>query len=167
MNKPIVLFMGRFQPLHNGHLLILKKIAPQARLIKIGIGSAQYSHTAKNPLSAAERRSMVKKTLQAARIRNFKIYLVPDVHDNALWVAHVKKIVGKFNLVYSGNPLVIRLFREKHIPVKRIRPIPPYSATKIRALICKNKSIKKYVPSAVLTYLKKVNALQRVKKLCK
>jgi nicotinamide-nucleotide adenylyltransferase len=41
------LFIGRFQPLHLGHLDALKQISKEE--IIIGIGSSQYSGTKENP----------------------------------------------------------------------------------------------------------------------
>ena len=161
--KQTALFIGRFQPLHNGHAAVIKEIAVKYKL-KIGIGSAQLSDTKENPLSAAERREMRKHFLDAEKIANAQIFSIPDINNDAQWVAHVKKIVGAFDCVYSGNPLVIRLFKEKNIPVKVIDEIHPYKATKTRTAVRNNKPIESDVPSVVLQYLKSIRAIERMRK---
>jgi len=39
------LIIGRFQPFHLGHLLLIKEAAKEADIIVIGIGSSQESRT--------------------------------------------------------------------------------------------------------------------------
>ena len=79
----------------------------------IGIGSAQYSHTLKDPFTAGERHLMISTTLEQEGIYQFYLVPIEDVNSNPLWVAHVESLTPKFNKVYTNNPLVGRLFREK------------------------------------------------------
>lgn len=163
--KKTVLFIGRFQPFHHGHLDVLRKLAARYDVVKLGIGSAQYKNTLENPLSALERTRMITSVLRDETIKNVRIYLIPDVHENKRWVVHVRAIVGAFDEVYSGNGLVLKLFRERKITTKKIRLVQPYSGTGIRQLICKKKDIQGYVPLSVYSYLKKINAFERICRL--
>ena len=54
------LLIGRMQPVHNGHIEIIKQILEEVDEIIIGIGSAQLSHELKNPFTAGERLSWRK-----------------------------------------------------------------------------------------------------------
>ena len=159
----IALFIGRFQPLHKGHFTIIKRIAKTHRL-KIGIGSAQYKNTKENPLSIEERRAMIQCGLDAENI-DAELYGINDIHNDEKWVEHVRKIVGDFDVVYSGNEQVVRLFREKNIPVKVIKEINPYKATKIRETIALGKAVDKDVPTVVLDYLKEIGAVERMRRI--
>src|SRR3989339_862193 len=114
----IALFIGRFQPFHSGHLDAIKQISEEE--IIVGIGSSQYSKTEENPYSFEERKKMIKKSLAGLNI-NYRIIAIPDIHDAKNWVAHVKKIVGKFDVVYTGNNFVKQLFEEKKYKVKPIK----------------------------------------------
>ena len=44
------ILIGRMQPLHNGHIEVIKKILNEVDEIIIGIGSAQISHELKDHL---------------------------------------------------------------------------------------------------------------------
>lgn len=164
MEKPTTLFIGRFQPLHKGHLAVMKRIAKQSKLLKIGIGSSQYSNTTDNPLSANERKAMIQEVLEAEHIENAQIFFIPDINDDHKWVAHVQKIVGSFDIIHSGNPWVIDLFKKAKVPIKIIKEINPYEATKIRKAVRKGKRIDYLVPKQVLLFLKKNNLFDRINK---
>lgn len=122
----IALFIGRFQPFHSGHLDAIKQISENE--IIIGIGSSQYSGTNDNPYSFEERKEMIEKTLG----KKHKIIAIPDIHDAKNWVAHVEKIVGRFDVVYTGNNFVKQLFEEKRYKVKKIKIKIKTSGSEIR-----------------------------------
>lgn len=124
----IALFIGRFQPFHNGHLDAIKQI--KADLIIIGVGSSQYSGTEDNPYSFLQRKKMIKKIL--GKNKKYKIIAIPDIHDSNKWVEHTKKIVGKFNIVYTGNKLTKQLFKQKGYKVQDIKFNTNVSGTEIR-----------------------------------
>ena len=109
------LLIGRMQPVHNGHIEIIKQILEEVDEIIIGIGSAQLSHELKNPFTAGERLMMLNQALAENDIERNRYYIIPmeDVNRNALWVAHVKMMTPPFKEVYSGNSLVKQLFSEE------------------------------------------------------
>jgi len=41
-------------------------------------------------------------------------YVVPieDLDRNSVWVSHVQSMTPRFDIAYSNNPLVVRLFEE-------------------------------------------------------
>ena len=125
----IALFIGRFQPFHEGHLDALKQI--KEKNIIIGIGSAQYSGTLDNPYSFTERKKMIEKALSNSQL-NYKIVAIPDINDPPHWVEHVEKIVEKFAIVYTGNNFVAELFKEKKYPIKLLKKNINISGTEIR-----------------------------------
>ena len=53
-SKDIALFIGRFQPLHHGHVYVLGNILKSYKKVKIGIGSSQLSNTPNDPFTNAE-----------------------------------------------------------------------------------------------------------------
>lgn len=141
-----VLFIGRFQPLHNGHVSVIQ----QHLDLVIAIGSSQYSRTTDNPLTAAERRWCLQQVTTAPIVE------IPDIHDDAGWVEHLLKIVytatPTVDQVVSGNDLVQRLCRQAGLTVLPIIPLLPIDATTIRQLIRSHNPIwKQYVPESIHT----------------
>ena len=95
----------KMQPVHEGHLEVIKRILEEVDEVIIGIGSAQLSHTLKDPFTAGERVLMLTKALTEKGIPASKYYIIPiqDVACNSIWVAHVKMLTPPFKRVYSGN----------------------------------------------------------------
>ena len=103
------------QPVHNGHMEVIKQILNEVDEIIIGIGSAQASHELKDPFTAGERIVMMNQALAEKGIDPSRYYIIPmqDINFNAIWASHVKMLTPPFNIVYSGNPLVKQLFSEE------------------------------------------------------
>ena len=64
------IFIGRFQPFHNGHLFVAKKLAEKFDSIIIVIGSSQEKGTLENPFSYNERKKMIADVLNKNKIKN-------------------------------------------------------------------------------------------------
>jgi len=102
------LFIGRFQPFHNGHLYSLKKCLEVADKVIVGIGSSQESGTESNPWSFEERVKMIGG-LQGLSLQ-VEIVAIPDTPEDENWVENVSKIVSKENsVIVSNNEWVTRL----------------------------------------------------------
>ena len=78
------------QPVHKGHLEVIKRILDEVDEVVIGIGSAQLSHTLRDPFTAGERVMMLTKALSENGIPASKYYIIPiqDVECNSIWIAH-------------------------------------------------------------------------------
>ncbi len=143
------LLIGRMQPVHNGHIEIIKQILEEVDEIIIGIGSAQLSHELKNPFTAGERLMMLNQALAENDIERNRYYIIPmeDVNRNALWVAHVKMMTPPFKEVYSGNSLVKQLFSEEG---KRI---------------LNGEDWQSLVPQATVEIMKEIKGAERIRNL--
>ncbi len=168
----IALFIGRFQPLHHGHIYVIKQILKSKNLLKIGIGSSQLSHTLNDPFTSEERKMFLKKSLEKRKIlsSSYKIFDIPDIFNAAKWVDHVISIVGEFNSVYSNSDWVRELFSNKGINVEKKISIfkSKFSAQNIRRLISKNdKKWKNLVPKEVAELIDEFNGINRIQSLYK
>ncbi|MDP3563704.1 MAG: nicotinamide-nucleotide adenylyltransferase [Methanoregula sp.] len=156
-------YIGRFQPYHNGHHEVLEHIAKEVDEIVIGIGSAQLSHQIDNPFTAGERVLMITRALASL---GCPYYVIPieDIQRNALWVAHVQSMTPPFDLCYSSNPLVVRLFTESGVKVQSpaMYERDTLSGTKIRERILNGKSWKQLLPPAVVQVLKEIDGAERL-----
>ena len=159
------LFIGRFQPFHKGHLQDIKDALNEVDELIIAIGSSQFSHTEENPFSVEERIEMIEDALIANDISNYTIFPVPDINDDLRWVEHIKLIVPEFDIVFTGNELTEKLFKEKRYNVKKVRIIEGINGTTIRDKIVRNESWQELVPEEVADFIKKINGAERIRKL--
>ena len=163
------LLVGRMQPVHDGHLDVIKRIFEDVNEVIMGVGSAQLSHTTKDPFTAGERVIMLSKALTENGIPASKYYIIPieDVSCNSIWVAHVKMLTPPFTTVYSGNPLVQMLFEESGHPVK----VPPlfnrtlYSGTEVRRRMLENEDWQSLVPKSVVGVIEEIDGVSRLQNL--
>ena len=161
------LFIGRFQPFHNGHMELVRSIKEEYEAVIIGIGSAQYSHTIDNPFTAGERHLMISRAMAEAGIHNYYLVPIEDLHRNAIWVPHVESIAPPFDVVYANNPLTRRLFEERGYEVKRY-PLyrrHVYSGADIRRRIMHNLPWEHLVPPAVAATIKEIGGVERLRDL--
>ena len=159
------LFIGRFQPFHKAHLIDVKNILKDADEVIIAIGSSQEKNTLKNPFSYKERKKMIEKTLKNNKIKNYKIYAVPDFYNDKKWVGHIKNGLPKFDAVYSGNKWTLRCFEKHKIKVKKIKLIKGINSTIIRNMIIENKNWESLVPKEVADYTIKIKGVERIKRI--
>lgn len=165
------IYVGRFQPFHMGHLLVLKYILKHVDELVIVIGSAQYSHRMDDPFTTGERLTMIHNALREANMPVERCWIVPvrDVNVHMLWVAEIVGYTPKFDVVYANEPLTRRLFSEAGFKVNSIpyqkREI--YSASEIRKRMLANKNWESLVPESVAKFINEIDGVQRLRDLNK
>jgi nicotinamide-nucleotide adenylyltransferase len=165
------LFLGRFQPYHNGHHAVIKQILQSQEIdeLIIAIGSAQESHTLKDPFTAGERILMITKALHELK-PSITTYVLPieDIARNSLYVAHIRSLTPPFEIVYSNNPLVQQLFEERGIVVRALPYVEraQWDGTKIRELMLQGDQWKEHVPAEVAQVIEEINGVARLRRIC-
>jgi len=159
------LFIGRFQPFHKGHLKAIRYLSDKYDEIIIGVGSSQYSNTVENPFSSDERMLMIRESLKQENIKNYKIILIPDIHNPPKWVDHVLSIISDFDVVVTNNDLTKKLFLEKGFKIIKtlLYNKKEYSGRVIRKRISDNESWENLVPKPCIQIIK--NCDKRIKEL--
>lgn len=159
-------YIGRFQPFHLGHYSVITRIAKDVDELVIGIGSAQKSHELINPFTAGERIMMIRQALLDTDIVHYAIP-VEDLQRNSVWVSHIVSMTPPFDIVYSNNPLVIRLFEEAGIKVLQ-QPMynrDGYSGREIRRRILEGEEWEHLVPSTVADILRDIDGVERLRQI--
>lgn len=161
------LFIGRFQPFHKGHLKVILDASKEYNEIIIGLGSSQYGHKSENPFTADERKDMIEITLEQNRVKNFKIILIPDIHNPPKWVDHVLSIIPDFDIVLTNNSFTKSLFLEKGYTVKETKLYNKneYSGKVIRKKMIGDEIWENSVPKIVAEIIKQIDGVKRVKSL--
>lgn len=156
--------VGRFQPFHSGHEQLVESIATEVDELVIGIGSADASHTVRNPFTAGERMVMISNVLTDIDVQT---YVVPleDIERNAVWVSHVESMCPPFDIVYSSNPLVIQLFEESGYEVRDSAMIDRgrLRGTSIRERIIDSQAWEDRVPEAVVGAIAEIDGVKRLR----
>ena len=90
----VAVVIGRFQPLHNGHMELFKKASEVAERVVVLLGSANQPRTPKNPWTWQERQSLIEQTLISSELFTYDQMTFCPLHDHLYndqdWVAEVQ-----------------------------------------------------------------------------
>ena len=161
-------YIGRFQPFHNGHRSMVEQIADDVDELILGIGSADDSHTVRNPFTAGERIMMITKSLVDTDLVTYAVP-IEDLDRNSVWVSHVQSMSPDFDVAYSNNPLVIQLFREAGIEV---RQSPMFNrevleGSEVRQRMIDGDDWQSLVPDAVVDVVDEIDGIERLQMVSK
>ncbi|MDJ1431072.1 nicotinamide-nucleotide adenylyltransferase [Halostagnicola sp. A-GB9-2] len=156
-------YIGRFQPFHNGHYNMVKRIAEDVDELVLGIGSAGDSHSTRNPFTAGERIMMITKSLVEFDLVTYAVP-IEDLDRNSVWVSHVQSMSPDFDIAYSNNPLVIQLFEEAGVDV---RQSPMFNrevleGTEVRERMIDDEDWERLVPDPVVEVVDEANGIERL-----
>ncbi|MEM1772381.1 MAG: nicotinamide-nucleotide adenylyltransferase [Desulfurococcaceae archaeon] len=160
------LFIGRFQPFHNGHMYAVKHILESHDELVIVVAAAQYNYTMDNPFTAGERIEMIKLALEELYS---KCYIIPvdNIPNNFEWPRHVLSYTPRVNIVYSNNEFVKLLFKNYGIEVENTPVLPGVSGTIIRKAMAEGVNWKHMVPRRVVEFIESIKGEERVKAIWK
>ncbi|MFA6329250.1 MAG: nicotinamide-nucleotide adenylyltransferase [Candidatus Micrarchaeia archaeon] len=165
------LFIGRFQPIHEGHLSAIKEILSQYDEVAIIVGSSQENLTGRNPLTTGERIEMIYAVLRANGFASRAYVIpVPDTPESGLWPARVLSYAPKVDAVFTANDYTQNLFSiyngsvRDGIRIINQKVVGKISATAIRDKIIKgDASWERMVPKDAVAFLKKNKLDARIK----
>jgi len=144
------LFIGRFQPLHIGHVRVIKTALENLDRVIIVIGSSQESGTYDNPLTASERIEIMREALlDEGIVDKCMIISLPDINSDAHWVDYIVDNVPEFDIVISGDGLNKDLFSKAGYKIFELDRWNDISASRIRKDIC-DENLHKFVPKQSL-----------------
>lgn len=89
----IGVFIGRFQPIHDGHIAALKQAASRCHRLLILVGSADACRSIKNPWTFQERKDAIRVKLRD--LKNITILPLNDYpYSDAQWISDVRETVA-------------------------------------------------------------------------
>ena len=104
------IFIGRFQPVHHGHIHALGVAASQVNKLYIFIGSANQCRSIKNPWTFEERKQMLALKLHSERITNYEIIPLNDYrYSDTQWMSDVRATIEHYNM---GSPILFGHMKE-------------------------------------------------------
>jgi nicotinamide-nucleotide adenylyltransferase len=159
-------YIGRFQPYHEGHHEMVRRISEEVDELVLGIGSADQSHTPRNPFTAGERVMMITK---ASIDLDLVTYAVPieDLNRNSVWVSHVQSMSPRFEVAYSNNPLVVRLFEEAGVEVRQSPMFrrEEWEGTEVRERMIDGGDWESLVPAPVAEVIRESDGIERIQQI--
>jgi bifunctional NMN adenylyltransferase/nudix hydrolase len=159
------MLIGRFQPLHNAHLEIIKRCTALTNQLVIIAGSAKQPRTYKNPFTFDERARMI---LAASAGLSMSVYVEPNIdtiYNDQAWAVRVQGIHSKYQILGTKTAIIghkkddssfyLDMFPQwDYINVEEIEPL---SAVDIRDLYFKwdfnSNFIKNVVPETTYDFL--------------
>lgn len=161
-----IVFIGRFQPLHNAHVEIIRKAAELADKVIVVVGSANQPRTFKNPFSYGEREYLIQDTYEFGKPLIVESNYDTIYNDDA-WAVRVQNIVAKHTTENSKVAIIGHKKDESSFyldmfpqwELVEVELIEELSASQIRELYFRKdfnpNFIRGVVPENVLKYLNK------------
>ena len=181
----VTVYIGRFNPFHNGHAHVLRQALENSKLVIVLVGSSGQARSLKNPFTFDERHDMIHKwTLsQDGSFGALRILPIRDYpYNDALWIRQVQRIVKQTmtkyclqyndiltNIAITGSDRDESTWYLSAFPQWKQALVEPYceddtinvSATSVRTWLFGEVSIEtmglmaKTVPPSTLRYLEK------------
>ena len=93
------IFIGRFQPVHQGHIHALGIAASQVDKLYILVGSSNQCRSIRNPWTYEERHFMLLQKLRTANITNFEVIPLNDYrYADSQWMSDVRATIEHFDM---------------------------------------------------------------------
>lgn len=100
-----LVFIGRFQPFHKGHLAVIETGLKQAEQMIILCGSAHQPRSTRNPWTVEERENMIRSCVTDTD--NNRIHVAPlmdIVYNDESWVRNVQATINGLVAAYHKTP---------------------------------------------------------------
>jgi molecular chaperone DnaK len=92
--RDALVFIGRFQPFHNGHKAVIEAALEQAKEVVVVVGSSFAARNIRNPFTFEERKAMIEAVFPTDRVKVVPVSDYP--YDDNKWVNAIQKIVEEF-----------------------------------------------------------------------
>lgn len=112
-----IVYIGRFQPFHDGHMTTLNQAVEAGKEVIVVIGSANAARTPKNPWTAMERQEMIANSAYEAGIDVSKlsfIHVEDRRYKDEKWVSYIQSTVSEIvRAKVRGNVGIALIGHEK------------------------------------------------------
>ncbi|MFC4426597.1 bifunctional nicotinamide-nucleotide adenylyltransferase/Nudix hydroxylase [Deinococcus navajonensis] len=159
-------YIGRFEPPHQAHLLVMLEALQSVQKLIVVIGSARAARNTKNPFTAEERQEVITAMLLeagVARSRLLFVHVRDYFYNESLWLSEVQAGVQAHTRGSSDVALIGHLKDEssyylRSFPAWEFIPthvVSPLSSTDVRAAYFEDRleEVAGMVPPSVHTFL--------------
>jgi bifunctional NMN adenylyltransferase/nudix hydrolase len=103
MDFDYLVFIGRFEPFHNGHAAVARHALGRSRKLILLVGSADTPRSIRNPWTVTERTVMIRAALSEVADRLIILPLRDHLYNEAQWVATVQRTVAEAVKMDNGG----------------------------------------------------------------
>jgi nicotinamide-nucleotide adenylyltransferase len=153
--------IGRFQPLHKGHVSLIKQALNDHDEVKVLVCNSKIIGTKRDPFTAEERVKMLKENFGS----KIKIYSITDTNNDSEWYDLIRDNVGGFDIVYSGNDWVKDIFESHGHTVISPSIIFKCNATLVRKLMSESGPYQEWLTSETIKIIDSIKGAERVKEI--
>ncbi|RDZ27403.1 bifunctional nicotinamide-nucleotide adenylyltransferase/Nudix hydroxylase [Lysobacter silvisoli] len=134
MEHDYLVFIGRFEPFHNGHAAVARAALAKAHKLIVLVGSADTPRTIKNPFTVAERAVMIQAALADAGERVIVRPLRDRLYNESLWIAGVQRTVAEAIAADGGqaDARVGLIGQDKDASSYYLREFPQWPLVEVR-----------------------------------
>lgn len=165
----IGILIGRFQPLHKGHVEAIDFSLQNLDKLFIVIGSSEKSNQKRNPFTFEERKNMIKLAINFRSMNDKAIKIVPitDAENHLEWIKSIKNAIGEYNVIFTNDELTEKLFKKENVEVINVPLLDrkELSGTEVRKRLEFDKDWQNLVIPIVAEYLVKISASDRTKSI--
>lgn len=91
-----LVYIGRFQPFHNGHYAVMQEAAKQGKRVIVLVGSAFAPRSTRNPFTFDERKAMIEGNIPTSLRGRINVEPLEDiVYNDTLWIKLVHDTVQR------------------------------------------------------------------------
>jgi bifunctional NMN adenylyltransferase/nudix hydrolase len=139
--------VGRFQPFHQGHALLLQQALQTAPRVIIVLGSSFHARSPKNPFGCEERAAMIRLSVAEEDRGRLSFIAVRDYYEDKRWAEAVRrKVAAHVRAADEVEPKIalIGYFKDassyylNHFPQWKLiaaTDMPDIDATRIRQIL--------------------------------
>jgi bifunctional NMN adenylyltransferase/nudix hydrolase len=132
-------FIGRFQPYHNGHQHIIQQGLQHAEHIIVLCGSAHLPASHRNPWSFRERKAMIVNSFSPQDAERITVLpLMDSPYNDALWIQSVQTIVNgvvqSLNTMPHTPPKIALIGHSKDHSSFYLKMFPQWSSIEVNNL---------------------------------
>ena len=134
MEYDYLVFIGRFEPFHNGHASVARHALERAGKLICLIGSADTPRTIHNPWSASERAVMIRAALGDDASRVLTRPLRDHLYSESQWIAGVQRAVAEMVRADGGpeSPRIGLVGQDKDASSYYLREFPQWPLVDVR-----------------------------------
>jgi len=179
-----LLFAGRFQPFHKGHLEAIKMILKKNKNnLIIGIVNPEPKNTVefkefsleKNPFTFWERYRMIRESLIDEKIDMKRIIIIPNYpsfifgkEKNINFEPERNQVISHLNIVTDWDKEKIKIHEKEGYTYKTTNYVfkvknAIVTASEVRRRIKNNGNWEELLPKAVVKIIKEVDGINRIK----